>query len=270
LGAAPPCKAEEPKKAVATVYQVPYKLTEVKHVLLRAKINGKGPFNFILDTGAPALFVSTAVCKKLGIEPDKKGWGTFDQFEIEGGVKIPKAKGRIEDPFQLEGMNALGLAGAELHGVIGYNILARYKLEFDFTKDKMNWTPLDFEPKAPAGVDGKSGGGDMQAMAGMIKLLTAFLGKQPDPVIKQRGYMGMELIDSDKKVAIKAVLKDGPAAKAGLQVDDQITHFKGKAIKGFEDLRKLAGEVAAGDSVKIKVRRAGESQEFTIKAGEGL
>src|SRR5271169_3535874 len=134
---APPLRADEPKKAEVEQFQVPYRLTIPKHIMVRAKINGKGPFNFILDTGAPALFVSTAVCKKLGIEPDKTGWGTFDKFEIEGGVVIPKAKGRIEDPFQLEGMNGMGLAGAELHGVIGYNLLARYRIEIDLTKDKM-------------------------------------------------------------------------------------------------------------------------------------
>ena len=51
-------KKEEIKKTEGKTFQVPYKLTEVKHVLIRAKINGKGPFNFIIDTGAPALFVS--------------------------------------------------------------------------------------------------------------------------------------------------------------------------------------------------------------------
>src|SRR5438067_12653319 len=97
LTAAPLSAAEPP-------IMVPYRLTKTQHILVRAKINGKGPFNFILDTGAPALFVATKAAKKGGVEPDKKGWGTFDRFEIEGGVPVPKAKGRIEDPFQLEGM----------------------------------------------------------------------------------------------------------------------------------------------------------------------
>src|SRR5579884_1367290 len=110
---AAPAAADEPAKAGAV--EVPYRLTVPKHILIRAKINGKGPFNFILDTGAPALFVSTKVAKKLGVAPDKAGWGAFDTFEIEGGVMIRKARGRIADPPQLEGMNALGLAGCELH-----------------------------------------------------------------------------------------------------------------------------------------------------------
>src|SRR5438067_4022096 len=132
--------ADEPAKAKAETYQIPYRLTDTKHVLVRAKINGKGPFNFILDTGAPALFISTAVCRKLGIEADASGWGTLERFEIEGGLVLTQFKARIEDPFQLEGMNGLGLAGAELHGIIGYTILARYRLEFDFTQTKMVWT----------------------------------------------------------------------------------------------------------------------------------
>jgi hypothetical protein len=55
----PPAGADEKPKAEAKTYQVPYRLTVPKHILVRAKINGKGPFNFLLDTGAPALFVST-------------------------------------------------------------------------------------------------------------------------------------------------------------------------------------------------------------------
>src|SRR5262245_19472174 len=87
----PAKKIESAKTGESKAFEIPYRLTDVKHVLIRAKINGKGPFNFILDTGAPALFVSTAVCKKLGIEADKKGWGTFERFEIEGGVVLKKA-----------------------------------------------------------------------------------------------------------------------------------------------------------------------------------
>jgi hypothetical protein len=121
--------AAEVKKPVLKSYRIPYRLTDTNHVMVRVKLNGKGPFNFIIDTGAPALFVATDVAKKLGVKPDKSGWGTFDRFEIEGGAIEKKAKGRVETPFQLEGMNALGIAGDNLHGIIGYNLLARYRME---------------------------------------------------------------------------------------------------------------------------------------------
>src|SRR5262249_58255048 len=100
LGLAPPLAADASQKqaareAEAKPQQVPFRLTDTKHVLIRAKINGKGPFNFILDMGAPALFVGTAVCKKLGIEADMRGWGTFDRFEVEGGLVLEQALRRV-------------------------------------------------------------------------------------------------------------------------------------------------------------------------------
>jgi serine protease DegQ len=147
----PPLWGDEAKKPDARTYEVPYRMTNFNHVMVRAKINGKGPFNFIVDTGAPALFVSTAAARQAGVEPDGKGWGTFDRFEIEGGVVLEKQKGRIEDPFQLEGMNGMGLAGVELHGMIGYTVLAKYRIEFDFTRNKK--PALEVQPRAFLGAE---------------------------------------------------------------------------------------------------------------------
>src|SRR5579875_4015145 len=98
LGAEGPDKPEHPSSPQTKSFQVPYRLTKVKHILVRAKINGKGPYNFLVDTGAPALFVAVPVARKLGIKPDNKDWGILDRFEIEGGVDLNKIKGRIETP----------------------------------------------------------------------------------------------------------------------------------------------------------------------------
>ena len=269
---APTLRADEPAKADAKPVEVPYRTTIPKHIMVRAKINGKGPFNFILDTGAPALFVSTAVCKKLGIDPDKNGWGTFDKFEIEGGVIIPKAKGRIEDPFQLEGMNGMGLAGAELHGVIGYNVLARYKMEIDFTKDKMVWTPLDYEPNAPKGMGGKGGSaGGMEIMGTLMKGVGAFLGTKATPDVAPRGFLGVELEQKgDDVILVKSVLEKGPADKAGVKPGDRITKVKGRTVENVEDVQRFTKKLQADEAVALTVVRGKETMEITFKTGEGL
>src|SRR5689334_14514783 len=85
--ASAPSADPEPKK-----FEVPYRLTDTKHVLVRAKINGKGPFNLILDTGAPAVFITKPVAKKAGVEVGDMQWATIDRFEIEGGVKVDQVK----------------------------------------------------------------------------------------------------------------------------------------------------------------------------------
>ena len=142
VGAAPetaPTPREVPRS-----FEVPYKLTDSKHVMIRVKLNGKGPFNFILDTGAPALHHDRGRCQKD--RGETRRWLGYFQIPGGGGVEVPKARGLAHDMFQLKGMNALGFAGVELHGVIGYNILAKFKIEYDFTADKLIWTPLDYVP----------------------------------------------------------------------------------------------------------------------------
>jgi len=71
-------------------HEIPYRLTDTKHVMVRVKLNGKGPFNFILDTGAPAMIMTEAVAKKVGAKIDN-GWGDFD-LRVEGGLSLPGAK----------------------------------------------------------------------------------------------------------------------------------------------------------------------------------
>jgi hypothetical protein len=271
----PAVRADEPLKGTVAMaegksFEVPYRLTVPKHILVRAKINGKGPFNFILDTGAPALFVSTAVCKKIGVEQDGKGWGTFDRFEIEGGVVFTKAKGRIEDPFQLEGMNGLGLAGAELHGVIGYNLLAQYRVEIDFTRDKMTWTYLKWEPKAPGGIGGKGGGSGLEIIGTIMKVLGGFLGLKPNLDTVQRGFLGLELSDGDESPVVKSVLEKGPAGEAGVKAGDRLTHVAGRSVQNTEDVLRFARRWTAGKEVTLTVVRGKDTKEITVKVGEGL
>jgi hypothetical protein len=272
LGLGPPLWAADIKKPELKSYQVPYRLTDTFHVLVRARVNGKGPFNFIIDTGAPALFVATPVAKKLGVSPDKDGWGTFDRFEIEGGLVETKVKGQVETPFQLEGMNALGLAGAELHGIIGYSLLARYRLEFDFTRDKMTWTRLDFDPGLPKRL-GKGGApGGLDALGTILKVAGMLVGKRPLPEVSPRGFLGVELADDEGSdgVVIKAVLAKSPADLAGLKAGDRVRRFQGKRVRSIADLQRLAAKLKAGQSARFTVTRAGADQDIVLKAGEGL
>lgn len=269
----PSSRAQEPtKKPEAKSIEVPYRLTIPKHILIRAKINGKGPFNFILDTGAPALFVSTKVCEKLGIAPDKKGWGTFDRFEIEGGVVLLKAAGRIENPFQLEGMNGLGLAGAELHGIIGYNILAQYRMEIDVSRDKMTWTKLDWTPKPPEGLGGAGGQGGMEVFGDLMKFLGKMLGKKATPDVVTRGFVGVEVAEEGGDVVVKSVLAKSPGDEGGLKEGDRISKFDGRSVYGLDGLDGFSRKLASGKTIKVLVLRGKDKEkvELTIKTGEGL
>ena len=59
-------------------------------------------------------------------------------------------------------MNALGLPGETIDGILGFTILARFRLEIDPTQDRMTWTRLDAEPREPR-VRAVEGGARMPA-----------------------------------------------------------------------------------------------------------
>jgi hypothetical protein len=255
----------------ATTYQVPFRLTETKHILIRAKINGKGPFNFIMDTGAPMLIVATSVGKQLGLSEDADGWAALKRFELEGGLTVTNVKARVETPFQLEGMNGLGLVGVPLHGMIGYNVLAKFRIEIDVTRNKMGWTPLDFEPGVPQRIDGRGGApGGLDALGSILKLLGAILGKKSDAPITLQGSLGLELSDSDGSVEVRAVQSQGPAARAGLKPGDRLTRVQDKEVKTAGQVRQVTAGLKAGEIAKVEGKRGSEPFSLEIKLGEGF
>lgn len=267
---APPLWGEEPAKSPTKSFEVPYRLTKAKHILVRAKINGKGPYNFIVDTGAPALFLAVPVARKLGVKPDSKDWGTLDRFEIEGGVVLTKIKGRIETPPQIEGMNALGLAGVELHGMIGYDILARFRFEIDFTRDKMVWTPLQYKAKAAMSMGGGRGTGGLDLLGSLLKWFGRSLGTQANTPPRLRGFLGLELKDDDENPIVQSVLAEGPAGRAGVKVGDRLTRVQDRAVLDSGDVQRYVGRKNPGEEIKLTVQRGKDKKVILVKLGEGL
>ena len=260
-----------PKDKPATAAEVPYRLTDTKHILVRVKLNGQGPFNFILDTGAPAVFIPNKIAKKIGLKLDDKGWGEFDKFAIEGGLLVEKARTRVEDLFQLEGMNGMGMAGVELHGVIGYNVLAQFRITYDFTADKLQWVHLkDFEPPVvkPIGKGGSGGGLDM--MGNVMKMMAGLMGVKPNFDIAPTGFLGLEYDEKKDGLYAKSVLKDSPADKGGIVAGDKIESIRTATIDDASDLKKALAKAKAGDSLKFTVLRDKESKTLTIELGKGL
>lgn len=266
-----PLLAQESKSDPGRTYSVPYKLTDTVHVLVRAKINGKGPFHFIIDTGAPINFVSAEIGKKLGLKADKTGWTTLDRLEIEGGPKQEHIKVRVETPFQLQGMNAMNFAGVELHGILGYPLLAQYRLEFDFQQPKMRWTHLKYQPPPPIFLSVKSGeAGGLNALGTVMKVLSMIVGKRPSPELVPGGFLGIELAEKNAHVAIVRILPNSPAAKAGLQAGDIVLEVQDQTIDTIADLRRRTARITPGQDVRFHIRRGQDKQQIRLTAGKGL
>ena len=276
-GREPAVKAEG---AVGATYRVPYRLTETNHFLIRAKLNGVGPYNLVVDTGAPALYLSTEAAAAAGLKlGDDQYFSRVDRLEFEGGAALDDVQARVEDVFQLVGMNALGLPGAKIDGMVGFNVLARYRIAIDPTDDRMTWTRLDYEPGdlvVPAHHKGAPPA-EVQAMGllgGLAKGLAFFIGKQPEDDRIPRGFLGLELAEADGAVTVAGVLPGSPAAEAGLEPGDRVVRILGRDIENLADARKAVARVEPGDRVDLRIRPGGdpsaEARELSFDAGEGL
>jgi serine protease Do len=263
---------------VGKSYRVPYRMTETNHFLVRVRIDGKGPFNFLVDTGAPALFVGAEAAKKIGLKPDPDEYFTpIGRLDFEGGASLTGMKARVEDIFQMVGMNALGLPGASIDGILGFTGLARFKIEIDPTQDRMTWTRLDFEPKDPvvprAAFKKKQQSGEMQAMNALgpiAKLAAALVGKQPEEQLHPRGFLGIELIEASDELKIAGILADSPALEAALKVGDRLVKVGEKPVATLKDARAAVAEVRPGEKVALSLLRDGRTIDVTLTAGEGL
>jgi len=269
-------------------FQVPYRLTDTNHFLVRVRINGKGPFNFLVDSGAPALFIATETAKKVGLKPDPaEFWTSVDRVDFEGGARLDGVKARVDDPFQLVGMNALGLPGASIDGILGFTILARFRLEIDLTRDRMTWTRLDYQPRDPPVPKPKPGANDgaplgvqaMSALGSLAKGLAFVMGKQPEEELTPGGFLGLEWfeqIESGQKiVTVRGVLKGSPAARGGLEAGDRILQINHQQVKsGVKSARAALTEVRPGDAVPLVIRRGSGSDArelfLAVTASEGL
>ncbi len=95
-----PAAESQPQAArVGQVFRVPYRLTDTNHYLVRVRINGKGPFNFLVDSGAPALFVGTEAAGAIGLKPAPDDyWTDIERLDIEGGATADRREGPHRRP----------------------------------------------------------------------------------------------------------------------------------------------------------------------------
>jgi len=83
----------------------------------------------------------------------------------------------------------------------------------------------------------------------------------------QGGYMGVHAKPADAKgtgVVVSKVQKGSAAEKAGIKPNDRILSVDGEGVIDVAQLRVLIGRYAAGDKIKVKIRRGEEELEIEV------
>jgi predicted aspartyl protease len=93
-------------------------------------VNARGPFRFLLDTGARSCLVSPILVDELGLSVTKSSTGKdqvlggLDSVEVAGQVRH-KVRGMVEDVSYVE-------VEGPLHGYIGHDFLRHFKVSLDY------------------------------------------------------------------------------------------------------------------------------------------
>lgn len=131
---------------------VPFLLNN-NHVFVDVKVNGKGPFHFIVDTGGHNIVTpETAKALKIGSvgavtangagdKSSTAGFGQVDSLSVGGASVTGQVVTMLEfSPYELEGLNEGGMLGTEF--------IHRFVLRFDYGASRLTIIdPATFDPK---------------------------------------------------------------------------------------------------------------------------
>jgi serine protease Do len=89
-----------------------------------------------------------------------------------------------------------------------------------------------------------------------------YLGVRTEEVTREN-MQRYGLTGEPRGVGVKEVVKDSPAEKAGLKVNDVIVRFDGEPVTSVRKLTRLIGEAAPEHTARLTVLRAGSEQELS-------
>jgi hypothetical protein len=247
---------------------VPFEILKTRHLAVMIKVNGKGPFRVIFDTGAPVTLINNRIAAEAEViskEEAKKpaffgmrGQGSMKVKTLEmGDLKAEDVPVIVMDHPALKAVS--GVLGP-LDGIVGFPFFARYRMTIDYQASRMTMEPTDYRPA--------------DLMNDMMMMLMAPQRKPVKKILAPAAVWGFEVDkeagDEEAGVTVKRVLPAGPAAEAGLKAGDRLLVLDAHWTDSVVDCHRAAAGVPAGQTVKLKLQRGEKEIEMKITPRAGL
>jgi hypothetical protein len=245
---------------------VPFSMLPSNHMLVRAMINGKGPYRLIFDLGAPITLLSNQVSEATGVVKadnhrsflfSMRGEAEVAKLQV-GNLTVEKLPVIVFDHPALKVLSQT--FGRSIDGIIGFTFFARYRTTIDYQVNEMTFEPVAFQ------------------IRDLLKELPDRLAGPKTPrrrVLGARGLWGLELSSpreemNPRGVLIRHVFPGSAAAASGLKPGDVITSLDGRWTVSIIDVYKAAAEVEPGIDVPIIILRDQKEYVLNVHPTDGI
>ena len=243
---------------------VPFELVASNHMVVRAKVNGKGPYRLVFDLGAPVTLLGNRAAEESGaIAKDApksflmamRGEGEIQSLEI-GDLEAKNLPVIVMDHPTLKALG--GFLGRPLDGIMGFTFFARYRTTIDYQAKTMTFTPVDF------------------AVRNLIKDLPDRMAGPKiakNRVLAPAGLWGLAMGDAAEDgsgVLVRSVRSGSAAEAAGLRPGDLVTTLDGRWTTSVADVFAAASGVPAGRDAEVVLLRDGQEVRSTVRPVGGI
>jgi hypothetical protein len=265
----------EPEKKDAKVepakkFTVPFELIKTQHMCVNIKVNGKGPYRLVFDTGAPDSLISVKVAKEAGVLPKDFKPPLFALFGSAGQQKIKnielgelKAENLSCTVLNHPTVEAIAKFVGPIEGILGFTFYARYKMSIDYEKKLITFEPNEYVP-----------GDVMKAMMKRFDPNVPKAVRDAPKILSPGGLLGIRVDkakdDEDAGVTVKDVLPDTPAAGAGFKKGDRLLTLDGRWTDSVADCYLAASMLRPGAPAAALVLRDGKKVQLKLTVRAGL
>lgn len=256
------------EKPIAKAVVVPFELLPTGHMTVSIKVNGKGPYRVIFDTGAPINLLNNKLAKEAGLLKNApKASLPFFPTIAEAVVKelqIGAAKAGDQQALVMDHplVELMSRRLGPIYGIVGFPFFARYRMTVDYQAKTLTLLPSGFKPP--------------NVMRSLESMMTQMMlgGSQTAKVLAPAGQWGLTVHkrpgDEEAGVTVKTVLPQSAAAEAGLKPGDRLLTVDGRWTDSLTDLFDAAGFIKPGTTAPMRIQREGKEMELKIKPRAGM
>jgi len=258
---APQAKIEKkPAKVV-----VPFEVLPTNHMLVKSRINDRGPYHLIFDRGALITLLNNRVGEATGVvkpsAPRSFLFGMRGEFAVKtlqvGELTAEKLPVVVFDHPALKALE--DVTDRQIDGIMGFTFFARYKTTIDYHDHKMTFEPIDYQ------------------IRDLLKTLPdRLMGPKVahQRVLTPSGVWGLRLGEpigglNSPGVPIVKVYEGSTAARTGLKPGDVLITIDGRWTASIADVYHATAEVEPGRRIPVVVQRDGKDITLLITPADG-